>query len=55
VLLQPQTLAGLDPELLLELPQRHHCSSLQTSNARRPGIVCSNCWLFSASKTARIQ
>ena len=28
VLLQPQTLAGLDPELLLELPHRDHCSSL---------------------------
>jgi hypothetical protein len=28
VLFQPQTLAGLDPELLLELPHRDHCSSL---------------------------
>jgi hypothetical protein len=27
VLLQAQTLAGLDPELLLELAHRNHCSS----------------------------
>ena len=31
VLLQAQPLAGLDPELLLEILHRHHCSSLYTS------------------------